>query len=106
VRVAIQGFGNAGGVLAERLVDAGFRVVAASDSREAVFAEDGLDVRSLRAGKAAGGRFPEALERIEHEELLELDVDILVPAALENTITEDNVQRAEPDAWSRPPTGR
>jgi len=93
LRVAIQGFGNAGGVLAERLVDAGFLVVAVSDSREAVLSEDGLDVRSLREAKAARGCFPARLDRIEHEELLELDVDILVPAALENAITRDNADR-------------
>jgi glutamate dehydrogenase (NADP+) len=93
LRVAIQGFGNAGAVLAERLVDAGFRVVAVSDSREAVWSGDGLDVGSLRAGKAAGTGFPAELKRIEHDELLELDVDILVPAALENGIVEDNALR-------------
>jgi glutamate dehydrogenase (NADP+) len=93
LRVAIQGFGNAGSVLAQRLVDAGVRVVAVSDSREAVWSEDGLDVRALRAGKAAGTGFPAGLERVEHDELLELDVDVLVPAALESAITEDNADR-------------
>jgi glutamate dehydrogenase (NADP+) len=92
--VAIQGFGNAGAQLATLLAEDGFKVVAVSDSTRAVYAQDGLDVDAVRKAKDEDGEVPaDAGEEIEAEELLELDVDILVPAALENVITADNADR-------------
>jgi glutamate dehydrogenase (NADP+) len=100
--VAIQGFGNAGAGIAGLLADAGYRGVAVSDSRGAVYAEAGLDVDEVRAAKAetdeveavyetgSVGDAPGS-ERLDPDELLTLDVDVLVPAALENAITVDNV---------------
>ena len=89
--VAIQGFGNAGARMAELCADAGYTVVAASDSTRAVYAEDGLDVAALRKAKDADGELPaEAGDELDPEALLELEVDVLIPAALEDVITEDN----------------
>jgi glutamate dehydrogenase (NADP+) len=92
--VAIQGFGNAGAQLATLLAEDGYRVVGVSDSTRAVYAPDGLDVEAVRRAKREHGEVPaDAGEELDPEELLELDVDILVPAALENVITEDNADR-------------
>jgi len=92
--VAIQGFGNAGAQMAKLVADAGYTVVAASDSTRAVYAEDGLDVARLRERKHADGELPaDAGDELGPEELLELDVDLLVPAALEDVITPDNASR-------------
>jgi glutamate dehydrogenase (NADP+) len=90
--VAIQGFGNAGAQLATLLAGDGYKVVAVADSRRAVFHADGLDVEAVRQAKRERGEVPaDAGEEIDPEALLELDVDILVPAALENVITSENV---------------
>ena len=94
--VAIQGFGNVGGVAARLLSQAGARVVAVSDSRGGVYSDAGLDVESLYAHRAAGGllaEHPLAHEDITNAELLELPVDILVPAAIEGQVTESNAPR-------------
>jgi glutamate dehydrogenase (NADP+) len=92
--VAIQGFGNAGAQLATLLDEDGYKVVAVADSKRAVHNPDGLDVGAVRAAKRDQGEIPaDAGEEIDPEELLELDVDILVPAALENVITEANADR-------------
>lgn len=103
-RVAIQGFGNAGATLAELLHQASYKVVAVSDSKGGIYAPQGLDIPSIRAHKNAT-RAMEAVycegsvcslmdrQTITNTELLELDVDLLVPAALENQITEANAVR-------------
>ncbi|HEY4684618.1 MAG TPA: Glu/Leu/Phe/Val dehydrogenase [Dehalococcoidia bacterium] len=94
--VAIQGFGNVGGVAARLLSQAGARVVAVSDSRGGVYSDAGLDVESLHAHRVAGGllaEHPLAHEDITNAELLELPVDILVPAAIEGQVTESNAPR-------------
>ncbi len=90
--VAIQGFGNAGANLASRLAAAGYRVVAVSDSSAAVHHPEGLDVPALRDHKDRTGALTEAPSGsvIGDDELLALDVDVLVPAALEDAITQDN----------------
>lgn len=90
---AIQGFGNAGqfaATLAEEIL--GMKVVAASDSKGGVYNPDGIDAKELVAYKKANGvvgGFPGA-KTVTNEELLALDVCVLFPAALENTITEAN----------------
>jgi glutamate dehydrogenase (NAD(P)+) len=91
--VAIQGFGNVGSVAAQELVQRGARVVAASDSSGAVFKADGLSVLELINHRTSGLRLAEYEEadHLTNEELLALEVDILIPAALEYQITEDNV---------------
>jgi len=94
--VAVQGFGNAG-YHAAFLGTAHYRakIVAVSDSRGAISRPDGLDPEAVLAHKNETGsviRF-EGAETISNEELLELDVDILIPAALENAITMQNADR-------------
>ncbi len=89
--VAIQGFGNAGARLAELFAGAGYRVVAVSDSSSARYDEEGLDIGPVREAKDQAGSLPDdAGEELDPDSLLGLDVDILVPAALENAITADN----------------
>ena len=100
--VAVQGFGNAGSVIARQLFDAGYKIVAVSDSRGGVYSPQGLDIPSIQQFKAST-RSVQAVycegtvcnlvkdhATLTNEELLTLDVDILVPAALENQITETN----------------
>ncbi|HEY9639528.1 MAG TPA: Glu/Leu/Phe/Val dehydrogenase [Coleofasciculaceae cyanobacterium] len=102
--VAVQGFGNAGAVIAELLFRAGYKVVAVSDSRGGVYSDQGLDIPSIRKIKDSTrgikavyceGSVCSDVEHtaITNAELLELDVDMLVPAALENQITAENADR-------------
>jgi len=101
--VAIQGFGKVGAVLAELLAKVGYKVVAVSDSQGAIYAKKGLDIPSIRQYKASTqgmkavycqGTVCNIVEHksLSNEELLALDVDVLIPAALENQITEDNAR--------------
>jgi glutamate dehydrogenase (NADP+) len=93
--VAIQGFGNAGQFYARFAAGDGQRVVAVSDSSGAIHSEAGLDVEKLIAGKEAG-RSVTALANelgasvIPAEDLIAVDCELLVPAALEDMITKDN----------------
>ncbi|MEV4356884.1 Glu/Leu/Phe/Val dehydrogenase [Nonomuraea sp. NPDC049625] len=93
--VAVQGFGKVGGPAAQFLADAGCKVVAVSDATGAVYARGGLDIPALAAyaAEAGGVRGFREADALTHDELLELDVDILVPAALEGAITEANAPR-------------
>jgi glutamate dehydrogenase (NADP+) len=104
VQVAVQGFGNAGQHVARLLHADGYQVVAVSDSQGGIFKADGFDIPSLihvknqsRRLKAVycEGSFCETVEAdvISNDQLLELDVDILIPAALEDQIRADNVER-------------
>lgn len=90
--VAIQGFGNAGENMAQLLFDAGFKIVAVSDSTGGIFDAIGLDPKNItKLKKKHGGikSIPDG-KIITNNKLLTLDVDILIPAALENVITEKN----------------
>jgi glutamate dehydrogenase (NAD(P)+) len=93
--VAVQGFGNVGAVAAKLLAEAGARVVAVSDARGGVYDARGLDIAALVAMSPAHGVIPDGArgEGITNEQLLELDVDILVPAALEGQIHGGNAGR-------------
>lgn len=93
--VAVQGFGKVGAPAAQFLADAGCKVVAVSDATGAVYARGGLDIPALvaYAAEAGGVRGFREADALTHDELLELDVDILVPAALEGAITEANAPR-------------
>ncbi|WP_435093792.1 Glu/Leu/Phe/Val family dehydrogenase [Halorubrum sp. N11] len=89
--VAVQGYGNAGSVAAALIDDLGGDVVAVSDSSGGIHDSDGFDPRAVKAHKAetgAVGGYGDA-ESITNEALLTLDVDLLVPAALENAINGD-----------------
>ncbi len=100
--VAVQGFGNAGYHIAKMLEDdENFIVVAASDSKGAIYAKEGIHADSIMKHKKEEGMIDgiyyrgSICEEIEHkhlsnQEMLELDVDILIPAALEGQITQDN----------------
>ncbi|MFP4686876.1 MAG: Glu/Leu/Phe/Val family dehydrogenase [bacterium] len=97
---AIQGYGNAGTYahrLAEHVLE--MKVVAVSDSKGAIFDPAGLDYREIYACKQETGTVTEmpGVEVISNEELLELDVDILFPAALEGVITGDNANDIKAD---------
>jgi glutamate dehydrogenase/leucine dehydrogenase len=85
LRVAIQGFGNVGRWTAKFLNDWGAKVVAISDVNKAVYIEDGLPIAEMMAMKTLA---EVSLPEISHDELLLLPVDILIPAAVENVITE------------------
>jgi glutamate dehydrogenase (NADP+) len=99
--VAVQGFGNAGSVVADLLFKAGYKVVAVSDSVGGVYAKDGLDIPSIRRYKSEHKQIAAIYcadsvcnivehENITNEDLLALDVDVLIPAALENQINFQN----------------
>ncbi|HEY3362301.1 MAG TPA: Glu/Leu/Phe/Val dehydrogenase [Methanosarcina sp.] len=92
-RVAVHGFGNVGyhaAYLAKKLF--GCKIVAVSDSKGAIFSPNGLDPEDVSGYKRSNGsvlNYPGA-ENLTNEELLKLDVEILIPASLENIITEKN----------------
>ncbi len=91
LRVAIQGFGNAGGMMARFLHGAGYKVVAVSDSHGAVYDAKGLDLAEIEATKEKTGSVAGGDKKpMTNEELLEVECDVLVPAALDNVITEEN----------------
>ncbi len=99
VTIAIQGYGNAGQyahLLLKRLFR-NARVVALSDSSGGIYVEDGIPCNKAMDVKASEGEitaYPGA-EQISNEELLTMDVDILIPAALENVLTGDNAGDVE-----------
>jgi glutamate dehydrogenase/leucine dehydrogenase len=93
--VVVQGFGNAGSIAAQLLHEAGSLVIAVSDSTGCIHNRKGLDIPALMRHKVATGRvsgFPES-EPVYPQELLGLQCDILIPAALENVVHEENAMR-------------
>lgn len=94
-RVAVQGFGNVGGVAADLIARIGASVVAVSDSHSGIYNPDGLDLEAVRLHKEATGLLAgfEGADHVTNSELLELPCDVLIPSALENQITEDNASR-------------
>lgn len=99
IDVAIQGFGNAATPLALELSKGKPNVVAVSDAQGGVYNPDGLDTSELKEYSKENGSvvdYPGA-SNITNSELLELDVDIVVPAAIENVITEDNADDISSD---------
>jgi glutamate dehydrogenase/leucine dehydrogenase len=93
-RVAVQGFGNAGAIAARLLHADGAKVIALSDTRGGAFNPKGLDPVAALAHKVKTGSVQglKGTKPITNEELLELDCEILVPAALENQITLANAR--------------
>ncbi len=93
--IAIQGFGNAGSFIAKMLYDDGYKIVAVSDSKGGILNKDGLDVDRVIMAKEDSKRVDSYKDgkKISNKELLELDVDILILAAMENQITKENVDR-------------
>jgi glutamate dehydrogenase/leucine dehydrogenase len=89
--VAIQGFGNVGSFLAEYLRERGFRIVGLSDSKGGIYMPEGIDVKAAENYKKEKGSLAGLGGRdISSDDVLKLPVDIVVPAALENSITEKN----------------
>jgi glutamate dehydrogenase (NAD(P)+) len=88
---AVEGFGNAGANYADILQEYGSKLVAASDSRGAVTSKNGIDVKKLIQYKEKTGSVVgmPGTQAVSDRDLLQLDVDVLCPAALENTITPD-----------------
>jgi glutamate dehydrogenase (NADP+) len=102
IRVAVQGFGNAGYNVARLLQHAGYRIVALSDSHGGIYSEAGFDIHSVWQDKQQSRELHGVYcdgsvchsvehEKITNEQLLALDVDLLIPAAMENVITDNNV---------------
>ncbi len=96
-RCVVQGFGNVGGIAAHELVARGAAVIAVSDHTGGVLDEDGLDVDALAAYTRERGSLEDCPDgrRITNEELLELPCDILVLAAREDQVTEENAGRIQ-----------
>ncbi len=104
LRVAIQGFGNVGFNLSKFLYQESYKIVALSDSKGGIYSEEGFNPELVMECKKEKGMISGCYcvgsvcdfnlgKDISNEELLELDVDILVPAALENVINENNANR-------------
>jgi glutamate dehydrogenase (NAD(P)+) len=96
-RVAVQGYGNAGAIAAQLMAAEGSKIVAVSDSTGAIYKPEGFDPNSVLAWKQEHHSvvgFPGTRE-ISNAELLEVDCDILIPAALENQITGANAGRIQ-----------
>jgi len=108
LRVVVQGFGNAGAHIATMLHNAGYMVVAISDSQGAIYAPEGLDPIRIQKYKRKTGSVTgeycegsvcdlermklDGVERVTNEKLLTLPCDVLIPAALDNVITEENAK--------------
>ena len=95
--VAVQGFGNVGSVSAELMAERGFTICAVSDVSGGIYNPHGLDLPALLAHRRSTGvvaGFP-GCRQVTNSELLELPVDVLVPAALENQITARNAGRIQ-----------
>jgi glutamate dehydrogenase (NAD(P)+) len=92
--VAIQGFGNAGANAANLLEKKGAKIIAVSDSRGGILNKDGLDIQKVIKHKEQTGSVVgfEGADKLDSKEVLEVECDVLVPAALENQITKDNVE--------------
>jgi len=90
-RIAIQGFGNAGSFKAKLLFKDGYKIVATSDSQGAIYNSAGLDIEALDKHKASGASVSTFAGGQKIDNIFAVEADILVPAALENSITIDNV---------------
>jgi glutamate dehydrogenase (NAD(P)+) len=106
--VAVQGYGNAGWISAKLIEEMGGTVVAVSDSSGGVYNEDGFDAVAAKDHKRETGSvvgFEGGDEEITNDELLQLDVDLLIPAALENAITEEIARGVQADVISEAANG-
>ncbi|MBE9197129.1 NADP-specific glutamate dehydrogenase, partial [Synechocystis sp. LEGE 06083] len=104
--VAVQGFGNAGMVVAECLYQEGYKVVAISDSQGGIYNEQGVDIPAAidykQHNRSLAGMYCDQTlcdlgdnQQLSNAELLALDVDVLIPAALENQLTADNADQVK-----------
>lgn len=96
LRIAIQGYGNAGRQIAKFLCQDGHRIVAVSDSAGGVFNDDGLDLDAINDCKDEKGSVADlGGETLSNAEILQVDCDLLIPAALGNQITGDNAEKVK-----------
>ncbi len=100
LKIAVQGFGNAGSFIAKMLYEAGHKVVAVTDSKGGIYDENGLDIPALIAKKAGGQTLSQVGvgQIIDNQAILKMEVDILLLAALENQITAKNVSEVKAKA--------
>ncbi len=96
-RIVVQGFGNVGGGTVELLHQQGCRIVGVSDVQGGVYNPEGLNPQGLRAHEEQDGTIAgyEGGQRVTNEELLELDCDVLIPAAIEGQLTRANADRVK-----------
>lgn len=94
-RVIVQGIGNVGFYFAKLAAELGYQIIGLSDSRTALYNPEGLDVEAVLAFKQKHGSLSdfEGAQKMSNAELLELDTDVLVPAAVENVISEGNAEQ-------------
>jgi glutamate dehydrogenase (NAD(P)+) len=92
--IAVQGYGNAGSIAAHLFADVGARIIAVSDSHGGILQPSGLDIAAVNAHKAKTGAVTgfAGSRTITNDELLSLECDVLIPAALENQIRRDNAK--------------
>ena len=98
ITIAVQGFGNVGYYFAQTAASEGYRVVAVSDSKGGIYAENGLDPQAVLQSKEKNGSvtaYTVGSAIITNEELLKLNVDIIVPSALEGAIHADNADHIQ-----------
>ncbi|KKR46358.1 MAG: Glutamate dehydrogenase [Parcubacteria group bacterium GW2011_GWB1_40_14] len=108
ISVAVQGFGNVGANIAQILFNKGYKVVAVSDSESALYHKNGLDINEVIHSQDKKGKIPKNVcypvkikevkndvdcETLTNEQLLEADVDVLIPSAIENQLTEENASK-------------
>ncbi|MFB6295076.1 MAG: Glu/Leu/Phe/Val dehydrogenase [Candidatus Nanohaloarchaea archaeon] len=100
IDVAIQGFGNVGSHMARILDDKGYNVVAVSDAAGGIYDENGLDIQPIFDAYEDDGDLPDVsdADEISNAELLTSDVDVLVPAAIEDQIHDGNMDDIQADA--------
>ncbi|MCL5410433.1 MAG: Glu/Leu/Phe/Val dehydrogenase [Patescibacteria group bacterium] len=97
VSIAVQGFGNAGSNVALLLDELGAKIVAISDSHGAIYNKNGIDIKRLMEYKQKNdsvANFPNS-NNLKNEELIGVECDILIPAALENAITKNNADKVK-----------
>ena len=99
LKIVVQGFGNVGSTIANLLYKHGCKVIAVSDISTGIYSEDGLDIKTLYESAKQGNLLKDykndKYKFIDNEELLTLKCDVLVPAAIENQITEKNAEKID-----------
>ena len=94
LKIVIQGFGNVGGNIAKILYEEGAKVIAVSDISGGLFDEEGLNIKELLEWRDQNGLLKDFYERdyffVSNKELLEIECDVLIPASIENQLTESN----------------
>ena len=97
VGVVVQGFGNVGANISKILYDWGYKILAVSDVKGGIFCKEGLNIKDILSKQVRKGMLPEErnFEKISNKELLELECDVLIPAAISHQITEENVDEVQ-----------